>query len=196
MDKCMIGCYDLNKLRFIQQQNKNTFKIMYLNAEDQYKKIIYKTPIVNIPFGVEKYNFKDIINVEFTNLKGSNEVYNFYTQIKQIDEFLTNLNKEDNKDTHSVDFINNLNYELVNNIKGKTYISCIRENKKYDPMLRTHVRKTKKMIKSKVYKNKKEFPILSMKRDKGFFTIELGSLWISDDSYGIIIYFNGGILTQ
>lgn len=196
MQKYLFGSYDMNCCRFISQKG-GSYRIKYIDNQDKYTNIIYKTPIIKVPFGVEEYAKKDIINLEFTDYQKNNDVFNFITQIEQLDDFLSRLqNIDDNNDEFfSKSFVFNINKDVLYDIKGKQYVSCIRRNKGiYDPSLRTHLRKKGKTIQSKVYKQKEQISVFDIKKHFGFFTIELGTLWTSSDQYGLVIYFNGGYL--
>jgi len=182
-----IGPFDLFDIIFIKQRNNYR---LYINNNNNNSRIILRTPLMNIPFGVEKYKYKDILNLEFSNVN-TNKMYNFLTAIKQIDNFFINIMTNDIK----YKIKNKLPYNLLENIKGKSYVSCIKYRKNFDSLFRTHLRKTKNNIKS-IFKDTDDrlLNIMDLKTNNGNFNIELESLWISNDSYGIIYYINEGVI--
>lgn len=132
---------------------------------DSYnKKLSFTTPIVNIPFGLEKYQKKYYINMEFTNVKTNNYIYNFMATIQTIDNYFRNLQS-----------INNIDLTKLK------YYSCFKERpEQYDPMLRT-------MVKCNV-EIESDYPNTIFDIEKGTFInciIEIDNLWIYDDTYGL-----------
>lgn len=187
MEKYIIGTFDLMNITFAE--NKNNFGIFI--KDNDYKKMTLKTPIIKIPFGIQEYFHKDIINIEMTNYETNNYVYNFFTTLKQIDTFFKNLQNDD--------FINNLNYSVSptfkESIKGKNYLSCIKMRDKFDPLYRTLTKKRGSVILTKFYdKDNKEINPFNIKNRKGSMELELAFLWTTKTDYGISWFLNNAEL--
>jgi hypothetical protein len=129
-------------------------------------------PVIQSPFGIESYGNKQILNIEI-DIENA-DLNDFYKNITNLDTNFQNINS-----------IQNANIDVVKqDINKKQFISCIRNSKK-GFIVRTHIKTGaiyhsedgKQFYTSKELKNKKLKPI-----------IELGPLWITDDSYGYILY--------
>lgn len=182
---------DLTKIVFVAKRQNNA---ILLKEGDDMKKIIIKIDNSKAPFGIEYYKGKCILNAEFTDYENSNEMYNSFAKFQQIDTFFRNL-KYDN-------FRKRLLYKmplyLINLIKNKTYVSCLKNINSYyyTPLIRTHIKKTTKKTITTFYKNDKRKETLDIDNIKGkifSFTLELGFLWIKGNYYGLTWYLNGGI---
>jgi len=147
----------------------NTYNI-FLIKNNRPTKIKINTPTMFSPFGIESYNNKLIMNLEFYNIDSNNQMYNFFSYIKTLDNILTT----------------NPPQELTN----KTYISCIKERNN-NPLLRIHLRVIKTNIITAItdYDNK-YVTTDSVKNKKIQGELEIGTLWYTDETYGIIIYAN------
>lgn len=167
----------LSKLCFLKQKSKskNISVNLMLKEYGKYEQIkLFSSAL--IPFGIEKFYGKELLNVE---LGDNNKEYNTLSLIKQLDSYLSN--------------INNLPKSLSNVIANKVYISCIKQTKNTNKsLLRMHVRKNKnRYITNFVYKN--DEPILDLsqlKKKRCDISITVNNLWISDESYGMLIYIN------
>lgn len=172
------------------------FKIGILEDKKNYKiivdgKVLLKSPILSMPFGVEKYYGKDIVNLSF-NTK-DNASNNFLATLRSIDSFFQKLQMEE-------DFAKNLQNKLpegfLEKIKGKGYKSCIKQVGTFPPLLRCHLKRRGDNIISKFYESDKKTtcnPYQIAKRS-GNMTIELGFLWVTNDIFGLTFYLNGGLL--
>jgi hypothetical protein len=185
-----IDNYNLLNMTFIK--SKNNYKIFIKNFK-QHNKLRIRTPSMFTPFGMEKYNSKDIVNLEFIDYNKNNEMYNFLSTIRQVDKFFINL-KYDNFVSK---LTNDKTKEIVSVLKNKSYISCIRpRGENFNPLLRTHVKKTKKTIQTVFYKGDDIINPTDIQFKMANFTIELGFLWVTDTSYGVVWYLNGGKLVN
>lgn len=154
------------------KEEKKNFRILF-----DGKPLVITTPYLSIPFGVEKYNHTDILNLEFTGYMKNNHVYNFYATINQIDYFMKNLLEKD----ISCKLKCKLSKTLQTKLENKGYSSCIRERpSKYDPLLRTHLKHLKIETKDNSFKS-----IDKLKLSSAIATIELDQLWITDYNYGV-----------
>lgn len=193
------------------ETDSNLYNVIFVNRRNNYniylkdwdngknwwseKVCKFTTPSMAIPFGVEKYNYKEIVNLEFTGLNENNSVYNFYSKIKQIDTFMINLSKYEN-------FAEKLKFtpsqDLLNKLRGKDYVSCIRQRPgKFDSLLRVHIKKTGKKYTTEIVKyveGQKVYTSLSeIKGKSGKFRLELGSLWITNTKFGLTLLLDKGI---
>ncbi len=176
------------------KQSKGNFKIFRKvntitnNVATLEKVKLTSTPMI-LPFGVEKYKNKEIVNVEFTDLEKSNDVYNFFTQVRQIDNFMNRLSY-DSELVKTLKFNNSIN-EVVKLVDKKMYTSCIRnKSKKFDPLLRVHLKKVKNKILTDCFitvnNNKMPVDIYSLKNKSCTITLELDSLWITSTGFGLV----------
>jgi hypothetical protein len=187
-----IGDYNFNEIFFLKQ--KNNYKI-YIRNKKNNEKIKIISPLLKIPFGSEKYQGKEIINLELSNYKSDNNIYNFFSLIKSIDNFFEKISWSD--------FIKNnlqnkISEDLLNDLKNKKYISCLKNRpNNFDPLLRTHLRH-KKNVNSKFFKIENSIQkIISsndLKNESGNFVIELDFLWTTKTNYGICFYINAAKL--
>ncbi len=167
------------------------FGIIYReNFKAKGERVLFKTPTMKIPFGLEKYLHKEILNLEFTNCNKNNDMYNFFAQMKQIDNFMQKLSYiSDNMTT-------DIPQDLLDSIKDKKYIPCIKYRpNKFDNLLRTHIKKQGSKILTKFIDHDNN-PILSdhIKDKSGHFILELAFLWVSKDNYGLTWYVTAGKL--
>lgn len=88
------------------------------------KDISIEIPDVKIPFGIEDYNKKKIVNIEFTGMELDNKVHNFYSQIIGFENL---FQKE----------ICNLDQCQID--QSDEFVSCIKKNGKFTPMVRVNI---------------------------------------------------------
>lgn len=169
---------DLTNIYF--QKSKNNFKI-FKKSGDKLEKIRLISPTVLIPFGIEKYKNKEIINIEFTDLHKSNEMYNFYTNIKQLDNYINKLSYDNElKKKLNNNYFNN---EIINCVNNKTYISCIKERpNNFNPLLRVHIKKNKIISTNNI-----PLDTTKIKNKLCIVDIEVDSLWFTSTGYGLVI---------
>lgn len=178
LDQYIVGNINLYNLIFTKR-GKN-YTIVLRNGKD-LKKFAFASPALKIPFGVEKYNYKRIVNLQFIDYKKNNSLYNFYSCLKQLDNFFYRLSYDTTVNNH-------FSPNLIEQLKGKQYIPFMK--KSYAPILRTHLRETAKKLITEV---KQGDTYVELDDLKGVFCtakIELGSLWITDTSYGVTWYVN------
>jgi hypothetical protein len=160
---------------------KNRRGVGYGILINNFEQFIIESPKIIAPYGLEEYMGKHILNIEFNNYNKDNEVYNFYAIIKQIDNFLSNLEYFKDKVKREI------SQNLLNEIKNKTYISCIKSKGIYDPQLRTHMAKKGKQIITELV-NSKNNKFEEIIKTPTKFTIKLDSIWIKGNCYGPIYY--------
>ena len=134
---------------------------------------------VDIPFGVETYEKKNILNIEIIP-KRSNQQYNYYAIISHFEKEMTDQS--------------NFKYEkLSREIDGKGYYPNIRESKE-GYIIRTHIFHVPEVFimssgKDKNIKNIKDKRTLQdVSKIKANIELELGTLWITDNNYGYLWY--------
>ena len=143
-------------------------KTNYVIYNSFNKKHQIKLNNVFIPFGMEKYGKLFILNIEL-NPTDNNTHYNYYSILSQFEEDLKN--KQFN------------NQQLINDLNGKDY-SCNLRNSKCGNIIRTHVSGFPKSS-SIVNGIKCEYESRNIKKASRINVIlELGTIWISDNSYG------------
>nr|QBK88853.1 MAG: uncharacterized protein LCMiAC01_05350 [Mimivirus LCMiAC01] len=162
---------------------RNNYELHFKNADGLHE-IIISTPLMALPFGVERYKYKDVLNIEFND---SNNSKNMYNTMLQIDNFFMRLSSDKNmmkKMTHETN--------IYNKIHDKTYKSCVRTNQGHHPLFRTHIKNKK--IKSLINERSKLRASSEENLTKpihGYFKLHLSSLWISKYDYGLTWYVKG-----
>ena len=142
---------------FIEKKTKNFYNI-FLKKNDNLKLIKKYIKNIYIPFGLEEYKHKLIINIE---LEKQNEFNEF---IKLLQNHINEL------------FIKK---ELVNVFK-------IRKNKKL--LYRLNIKNIKRTINSKIYYNNNEISIYALdKKINANVEIEISGIWVHKNTFGIYI---------
>ena len=123
---------------------------------------------VYVPFGYESYNGKYILNFEI-NPEKNNYHYNLYAYLKAFEDEMKDINKI-----------------RIDDISGKEYFASIKESKA-GYMMRAYISGN-----TEIYGyNKGEKILLTSDNIKNFFCnieLELGSLWINKNMYGVLWY--------
>lgn len=157
-----IAKFDKNKIRLIN--DKKMYRIKY-NALDN---IQFNISNVYSPFGIEKYNNKDILNLELDI--SNNQNYNIMTFIKELDEWFKNISSNDP--------------QFVNKFNDYNYNSPIKysDNK---ILIRTHLSNKLKI------KTKDNTPFV-LKKNKFNINLEFSSLWhhYETSTFGLILTVN------
>ena len=107
----------------IDKEKKGSY-LLFLKKENELDEIKFNLPILRTPFGIENFNNKRVINIEFTNMENDNDVHNLYSQISGLEEQFQEQIQVDDFETY-----------------GKEFVSCIRKKGKFDPLLRVNVTK-------------------------------------------------------
>ena len=103
----------------IEEERKGS----YLLYQEDCKDILFNFENMKLPFGIENYNNKRIVNLEFSNKDDNNYMYNLYSTLKGMENKISTDNYIEN------------NLDL----NGKEFVSCIRQNGKFDPLIRVNV---------------------------------------------------------
>lgn len=135
----------------------------FINVLSENKKIKFTLNNIVIPFGVEIYNQKEIVNLEIQ--PKNNESYNYISIIESIENKVKN--------------------SKLDMIKNKTLIPSIKDSK-YGKILRTHLISDPSIyIKSKS-DSKINLMKTNLKNSESNVTISLKGIWIKNESYGLL----------
>lgn len=179
----MAQTYMINELYFMcEKQGRKNSKTIY-RALINGSTIKLKSPKLYIPFGGELYNGKMLLNFELDPEK-NNECHNFFAKLSQIDIALRDILNENTDEDDDQCKIKNIPQELIDDIKDKEFISCIR-NGKNGYILRTHVKNG-----TTPYSHNKEnhYTFTQIKGTYAYIELELHSVWTSKTSYGYVLY--------
>jgi hypothetical protein len=132
---------------------------------------------VYLPFGMELYNNKHILNFEI-NIDKNNDSYNFYALIYKFENILQNLDKNEIDDLN----IKTNHQNILNLIKGQQFVSCIKNGLK-GYLIRSYINQGIE-IKSN---DGNYFTFNQLKGQNVKLTIDIGNLWIMSDTYGYIL---------
>lgn len=169
---------NISELKFKKLKEKTTVK-NFLITDFENKKYSIILEDVAIPFGVETYEKKNILNIEIDGKK-NNKHYNYFAIISGFEsEFI------DQK---------NIKYEkLSREIEGKGYYPNIKESKG-GHMIRCHILNTPEVFqmvsgRDKTIKNIKDRrSMLDITKIKANVELELGTVWVNDNNYGFLWY--------
>ena len=162
---------ELQYLKFFKTKSKN--KINYV-INHKSKNITLKIKKIFIPFGIEKYNNQNILNIEIVP-ENSNHHFNIYNNIDNLEKKIKNL-PEDN-------FCSN---ELKNDIDGKEYHKNIKKREN-SYLIRTYI-----IGHPKIFRNiggfEMELSANNITKTISNVELELGILWTTEEEYGILWY--------
>ena len=139
----------------VDKEKKGSY-LLGLQEGNQVNDIIFTSPIVRTPFGIENFKNKQNINVEFTDLTHDNEVSNFYSYLKSVEENIQNLQLED-VDLSELDFV-----------------SSFKQTGKFDPMIRVNIDNDSEIPYDGCPKNTKIRAIIKLKK-----------IWIWNERWGL-----------
>lgn len=142
------------------------------NILENNKCLEFQTPYLGIPFGVEKYNGKHIINLQFDGKDKNNKIYESFTELQRIESWLRNIVKDEK-------------WVFYEDFKDKEYIPSIKPRGKWDPIIRCHLKGGKKGITAEL---NSPIPIsfYDLANNKAKATIALDSIWTTNDTYGLL----------
>lgn len=195
-DDYIIDRYNLYNLILISQKNSTSYQVFHKDKYKNSSKLVFKTPYMRIPFGVESYNNKDIINAEFTKYQTYNPMYNFRAKILQLDSFIKNLSNDEDTAMKLLEN-NRCNLDLIKGINDKQFTGSVKPRpNSYDPHFRLHLKKSKHGVYTtsffKIGRNKVVDNInpKDIKGKMAILEIELGTLWTTSTGYGLVWYLN------
>lgn len=155
----MLEDYDFDRLVLVK--NKGSSYSVYEAKNGDRRKISFTLKNVAVPFGVEKYNYKEIINLEIKNSKKDNDQLNNIAVVRNLEKYFENRPE----------------------FGSKFFKSTIRNNHGYDPLIRIHVKKNGKNTVTNVTNGS----LYNLKNTVANVTIELSGLWTTTDSYGLTL---------
>lgn len=166
--------------KYIYKKLNENFILIFKKSS---KKIIFVSPLVNIPFGMETFKNKSIINIGIGGKKS------FYNKLKSIDTHFSSLKKVV------------INSDEIN-FEDKKYVTFIREKENYEPLIRIVLeKKNGKIITKCKYLNPKLFgtkvennfdfrcqisPYNITKNSTAVIKFEFSGMWIYGDRYGLL----------
>lgn len=184
--------YDLAKLIFMSE--KKNYKVVHREYKSRPTPLRIKINDGFLPFGIEQYANKYILNIELKNHKKNNIMYNTFVELNNFDNFMKQFGDfmSDNKELKKL-FIYDIPDDLLNKFKGKNYVSCLKirqtESKEFDPHFRVHLKSKKDKICNVFYDKDGNFiDFNKLKGTTGSFNIEIGSIWFTSTSYGFTYY--------
>lgn len=182
-----IDIIDTSKFYFTKNKYKNIykktnaeiFKKNYPITDINKNRLSFEIKNSKSTFGIEEYNKQKILNIIIDPNK-NNEHYNLFVSLKKLEE---ELSKSKIKDT-----------EIANEIENKKYYSILKYNANNNNyFLRTYILGTPNIY---TIINGKKFSVLEsdIKNKNINLKLEFGTLWITDNDYGILIYLKDIIL--
>jgi hypothetical protein len=197
-EKLLVGKYNLFYLYFKKQ--KNSYRL-FIKSGRRLQLIKFKLRNVLCPFGIETFNNKKIVNLEFCNYQKDNNSYNNYIFFKRIDEIFSKFSRGRDylKKFRNIGIYSDINEKVLN----ATYKSSIREKKSdekgdYDPLFRVYLRKVRNKVVTKFYVRKDgehfQVPPLEIKSRKVEVELELSNMWIREGMYGLIWVINSIVI--
>ena len=156
-----------NTVSYKKTNNDSVEKKNYGIVNKNNERITFILNNVFIPFGFEIYNKNEILNIELKH-KQNNDHHNIYV-------FLLNLEKNIKNAIKSNFFVNN-------DIKSKIFHSTLKE-KDNNVLVRSYSFGKKEIFK-KI--NTKKFPTNDIKGKRVNVEIEIRTLWITCEEYGIL----------
>lgn len=146
--------------------NINKKFINVVKCNKKFYNIFYNTNLIEIdiknvfiPFGIEKFNNKMILNIELLEL---NETNNIISKIESIEN------------------------EISNNFTNLGLIRCIKKSK-LGYLLRTHITKSTECYILKKDNTKFNIDIINIKNSECNIKLKIKGIWINENNYGLYI---------
>lgn len=170
------------------------FKNIFLIPEKKGYRVSYnmsklkiKSPLLYIPFGIEYYNNKEILNLIITD--DNNAKINFTNYIKIIENIykqfsknnLSNINDEQKLNLPFVD----LPPDFIKDVSKKEFVHTFKSNNN-NYILRSHLKNPeiyKMEGNKKIYLEKKEII-----KKNCIAILELSNIWVHENKYGFVWY--------
>ena len=146
----------------IKECKKNFYQIN-VKDEDEYKNLVIKLNDCYLPFGLETYGKKYLINFEVDNTSEFNKL------IRTLEGKLGEL-------------IENDSYELK---------SVFHKKPKYNLLCKAHLKSNNNMIITKYILNNKDTSVFEIVKNKKYnLELEISGIWIFKDTFGLYININ------
>lgn len=155
-------------LKYKKTKETLNFKKNYIIFNDIGKRVSLKLNKVNLPFGIESYNGKSILNIQIIP-ESSNEHYNLYSAIAGLEKQFSKIEKFVDK-------------KITDDIDEKGYYPNMRDDR-VGNIIRTYI-----FTQPNVFSSLGKMTLADTKKVKANVEIELGSIWITENNYGILWY--------
>jgi hypothetical protein len=143
-------------------------------------------PDCDIPFGIELYNKKEILNINiYDNTEDTNKKINLVSYLKLLEKIYEQFSNKQSE-TKTLPFVN-LPIGFTKEVSGKEFSTTIKPGHKGGVFLRTHLAKDIKVYKLDGDK-KVECLRTEIKGKRCSLVLELNSLWMYGTKYGFIWY--------
>lgn len=165
---------DFDKI-FIKKYKNGNFSLLTKTLNNKYKRIKIKFPSVYIPFGVERYNDKRIINFSFYGNNKNNTAYTNIFKLQTLNDKIKHIIASSEQiDTDSKEYVPFYNVSTLefDEEMGEQY------------MIRCYASHTLTII-------HKEYGEIDSKNIKGhscYIDVSIGSIWVHNDKYGCMLY--------
>lgn len=168
---------DWKKINLIPEKKKG-YRFVYNMSR---LKII--TPELYIPFGIEQYNNKEILNLVI--IDNNNVNHNFINYLETIENIYEQFSKKENS-KNKLPFVN-LPPDFIKDVNNKEFTKTVKAGP-LGPTLRTHIKNTE------IYKKENEKKIYCVSSEiikkKCKCEIELSNIWIYGSKYGLVWNIN------
>tara|TARA_B110000971_G_C19960978_1_gene477955 strand:+ start:36 stop:530 length:495 start_codon:yes stop_codon:yes gene_type:complete len=145
------------------KRTNNKFIQIYGSINDVPKKIMFNLKNVFLPFGIEEYKTKYVLNIEL------DEQIENHLEIIKIIKLLESKIPE----------ITNSDFEIKNILKDR---------EKHKILCRTNIKKTKNVFITKIIENNKEISIFDLKKNQNInLDIEISGIWNFNNKTGLFI---------
>jgi hypothetical protein len=197
LPKLYFCSFDTQRIKIIQ--NRNIFNCLYHEFAKNDTTMIF-TMRAKIPFGVELYSNRYILNLELFNKDKNNDVNNMYVQLKKLDIFMRSLSNisEFPEEFQLPKYIPNY---VLDKFVYKNYIPCVRDRKDYDPHLRTHLKYSKNKVTTIFEKTTDNYlpdiwDASKIKGKMGTFDLHIAFLWFTQTDYGLKIIVDRAVIDK
>ena len=148
----------------LKKINKGFYQILNKSKNGSTNLLKYELKNVNIPFGLEQYKGKYLINFELTY----------------------NNNKE------FLEIIKNIEENILKDLFKKRELKKLFKNNNKKTICKGNIKKNKNKVLTKFYYNNKELSIFDFKYKNIIvnLNVELSGFWVYKDSYGLFININ------
>ncbi len=166
-----------NTVNYKKTDDNSTYKKNYGIVNKDNERISFEINNIRVPFGIEKYNNQQILNITIDPTK-NNEHYNIFTILKNLDDDFCNFDK--------IKSITVSNKDILLDIQNKKYYSNLKKNNN-NYIIRTHILGLPNIC---TIINGKKFPVTidDINKKNLNIKIEIGTFWITDENYGILLY--------
>lgn len=154
--------FKITKLEFVKKKN-------FIVVTQDKTPITFKLINCHVPFGIEKYNGKDILNLELE--KENNELYNIYSKLTAIEDII----KKQEIDA---------DLQVTQAVRGMGFVPSVKTSLK-GYILRTHIHDPDIYI---LKKNGDKMLIDGLNLPNTYVnaSVVLNGIWLNDSNYGLL----------